>query len=215
MPLRAGLLTAVLDGVDLRYVKLGEVELVRRIYAAVRDQNWNTIPGVAVNSELDVREDSFDVRFEVRHANDELDFSWRGTITGTAEGRMSFSLDGAAGRDFPYNRIGFCVLHPWREAAGARYRGETPDGPVEGRFPLSVGPQAFVDGLYVSLFPAVEPPGARRGRRHDGRVRARGRSVRDARTSATGPTRRSRRTARPWPSACRTRRRRVSASLRR
>jgi hypothetical protein len=155
VPLRAGHLTAVLDGVDLRYVRLGEVELVRRIYAAVRDQNWNTIPGVAANSELDVRADSFDVRFDVRHANDELDFSWRGTITGTAEGRLSFSLDGVAGRDFPYNRIGFCVLHPWRETAGARYRGETPDGPVEGQFPLSVGPQDFVNGLYVSLFPAV------------------------------------------------------------
>ena len=145
----------MLDGVDLRYVKLGEVELVRRIYAAVRDQNWNTIPGVAVNSELDVREDGFDVRFDVRHANDELDFSWQGTISGTADGRVSFSLDGRAGRDFPYNRIGFCVLHPWRETAGARYRGETPDGPIEGQFPLSVGPQDFVDGLYVSLFPAV------------------------------------------------------------
>jgi D-apionolactonase len=155
VPLRAGPLTAVLDGVDLRYVKLGEVELVRRIYAAVRDQNWNTIPGVAADREIDVREDAFDVRFEVRHANDELDFSWQGTISGTADGRMSFSLDGRAERDFPYNRIGFCVLHPWRETAGARYRGLTPDGPVEGQFPLSVGPQDFVDGLYVSLFPAV------------------------------------------------------------
>jgi hypothetical protein len=155
VPLRAGPLTAILDGVDLRYVKLGAVELVRRIYAAVRDQNWNTIPGVAVNSELDVREDAFDVRFDVRHGNDELDFSWQGTISGTADGRVSFSLDGRAGRDFPYNRIGFCVLHPWRETAGARYRGETPDGPIEGQFPLSVGPQDFVDGLYVSLFPAV------------------------------------------------------------
>ena len=128
---------------------------MRRIYAAVRDQNWNTIPGVATNHEVDARKDSFNVRFDVRHANDELEFSWRGAITGTADGRMSFSLDGEAGRDFPYNRIGFCVLHPWRETAGVHYRGETPSGPVEGTFPLLVGSQDFVDGLYISLFPAV------------------------------------------------------------
>jgi hypothetical protein len=155
VPLRAGPLTAMLDGVDLRYVRLGGIELVRRIYAAVRDQNWNTIPGVAAGCEIDARDDGFEVRFDVRHANDELDFSWRGTITGTADGRIVFSLDGEAGRDFPYNRIGFCVLHPWRETAGAHYRGETPAGPVEGTFPLSIGRQDFVDGLYISLFPAV------------------------------------------------------------
>jgi D-apionolactonase len=153
--LRAGPLIAALDGVDLRYVRLGGVELVRRIYAAVRDQNWNTIAGVAADRQIEACEDKFEVRFEVRHANDELDFSWRGMITGTPDGRIVFSLDGEAGRDFPYNRIGFCVLHPWRETAGAHYRGETPDGPVEGRFPVSIGRQDFVDGLYISLFPAV------------------------------------------------------------
>ena len=137
VPLRAGPLTAMLDGVDLRYVKLGEVELVRRIYAAVRDQNWNTIPGVAVNSEVDLREDAFDVRFDVSTRQRRARLLVAGKISGTADGRLSFSLDGRAGRDFPYNRIGFCVLHPWRETAGARYSGETPDGPIEGQFPLS------------------------------------------------------------------------------
>jgi hypothetical protein len=155
LPLRAGPLTAMLNGVDLRYVQLGDVELVRRIYAAVRDQNWNTIPGVSFNREVDARADSFDVDFDVHHANDEVDFAWHGKITGTSEGRVSFSLEGRAGRDFPYNRIGFCILHPWRETAGARFRGETPDGPVEGTFQRSIGRQDFVGGRYISLFPAL------------------------------------------------------------
>ena len=43
--LRAGPVTVLLDDVDLRYMRIGRTELVRRIYAAVRDRNWNTVPG--------------------------------------------------------------------------------------------------------------------------------------------------------------------------
>lgn len=154
-PLRAGPLSVMLDGVDLRYVRLGEIELVRRIYVAVRDRNWNTIPGIA--SEVDVRElgDTFEVSFGVRHASHDTAFSWDGTITGTADGRITFRMDGSAGADMLYNRIGFCVLHPWREYRGRRFRGETPDGPVEGTLPDSVAPQRFENGVYVPLFPSV------------------------------------------------------------
>ena len=37
--LRAGHVTAALDGVDLRYLRVGQVELVRRIYVAVGDRD--------------------------------------------------------------------------------------------------------------------------------------------------------------------------------
>lgn len=42
-PLRAGPLTMVFESGDLRYLKLGGREVIRRIYAAVRDQNWGTV----------------------------------------------------------------------------------------------------------------------------------------------------------------------------
>ena len=64
--LRAGPVTVLLDGVDLRYMRLGRTELVRRIYAAVRDRNWNTVPGTISGLEVDARDDSFEVRFHVR-----------------------------------------------------------------------------------------------------------------------------------------------------
>jgi D-apionolactonase len=154
-PLRAGPLQAMLDGVDLRYVRLGEIELVRRIYVAVRDRNWNTIPGVVSEVDAREREDAFEVSFRVRHASHDTDFSWEGTISGTADGRITFRMDGHAERDMFYNRIGFCVLHPWREYRGRRFRGETPDDPVEGTLPDSVAPQRFENGVYVPLFPSV------------------------------------------------------------
>src|SRR5207244_6909536 len=120
-PLRAAELECVVDGVDLRYVTAGGVEVVRRIYAAVRDRNWNTIPGTIESYELDDRGDSFEARFTVRHRSHDVDFVWDGSIAGGDDGRIAVSLDGRAERAMLYNRIGFCVLHPFRETRGRPY----------------------------------------------------------------------------------------------
>jgi hypothetical protein len=154
--LRAGLLTVALDGIDVRYVRAGTVEVVRRIYAAVRDRNWNTVPGRVSDLEIDDRGDSFDVRYHVHHVSQDVDFAWDGLIAGDADGRLRLVLDGGAGRDLLYNRIGFCVLHPFRETAGRPYRARTPDGEVTGSFPTLVGPQRFENGVYLPLFPSFD-----------------------------------------------------------
>jgi len=152
--LNAGPLTAALDGVDLRYVRLGDIELVRRIYVGVRDRNWDTLPAVASELEVHDRPDSFDVHLSARHTGDDIDFSWHGHIAGTPDGHISYTFEGQAERDLFHNRIGLCVLHPWRESAGRPFRGETPDGPVGGTLPQLVGPQRFENGVLVPLFPS-------------------------------------------------------------
>ena len=59
--LHAGPLTAVLEGGDLRYVRAGGRELVRRLYMAVRNRNWDTIEPVYTSFEVDDRGDAFTV----------------------------------------------------------------------------------------------------------------------------------------------------------
>ena len=154
--LRAGPVTLLLDGVDLRYLRIGGTELVRRVYAAVRDVDWDTVPGEV--SGLTVEEDDagFRVEFDSRHARRDVNFTWHGTITGDASGRVEVVFDGGAEEVCPYNRIGICVHHPWRETAGARFRARTPDGEVDGTFPDVIGPQPFEDGAYRALFPAYD-----------------------------------------------------------
>ena len=154
--LRAGPVTVLLDGVDLRYMRIGRTELVRRIYAAVRDRNWNTVPGEISELEIDARDDSFDVRFHVRHTSHVIDFSWDGAISGDSQGRVAVSFEGRAERDLEYNRIGLCVHHPWRETAGRPYRARTPEGEIEGQFPSLIGPQRIVGGVIHALFPAYD-----------------------------------------------------------
>lgn len=154
--LRAGPVSVVLDGIDVRYVRARTVEVVRRIYAAVRDQNWNTIPGVPSEIEVNDRGDSFDVSFSLRHVSNDIDFVWDGAIAGDADGRISYSFDGTARRDLLYDRIGLCVLHPVRETVGRTYRAQAPQGEVAGTFPVLVEPQRFEDGVYVPLFPSFD-----------------------------------------------------------
>ena len=150
--LRSGALTAVLEGIDLRYVTLGGTEVVRRLFVAVRDSAWATIaPAI---SGLEVEEDAggFRVAFEAFHEAGDLRFRWRGELAGR-DGALECTMDGVAESDFLYNRIGFCVLHP-REHAGRPYRATTPKGVIEGALPDDIGPQRLEDGKLWPLFPS-------------------------------------------------------------
>jgi hypothetical protein len=152
--LRAGPVTCQLWGPDLRYLKRDGREVVRRLYVAVRDPNWNTIPGMPFDWQIEAVEDHFQVRFSVRHQQDPIDFTWQGEILGAADGTITYSMRGVAGRDFRYNRLGFCVLHP-PSAAGRPYQGATPEGTITGTLPLRIGPQLLENGIYIALFPPV------------------------------------------------------------
>src|SRR5215217_4806260 len=148
--LRAGPLTAVLEGGDLRYVKLGPETVVLRLYAAIRDRNWNTIEPRFLSYELDHDDGGFSVRFIAENVSNDVDFEWRGSITGTPDGVITATMDGVARKSFLRNRIGWCVLHPM-ELAGVRATVETPDGTVEGAFPDLISPhQPFVDMQSIS-----------------------------------------------------------------
>jgi D-apionolactonase len=154
--LQAGPVTALLDGVDLRYIRIGRVELVRRVYAAVRDVDWNTLSGEILDLEVDAAADSFEVSFRSRHRGGDIDFTWAGRISGAPSGRIAYSFEGQADTEVQYNRIGLCVHHPWRELAGATFRAGTPAGEIEGVFPDLIAPQGFENGVYQALFPAFD-----------------------------------------------------------
>lgn len=110
--LRAGPLSMVYENGDLRYIKLGPHEVLRRIYVAVRDQNWGTIPPVFSNIQMEIQADAFRISYTAVHQRDEIDFAWQGTLIGGSDGSLTFGMQGEARSTFMKNRIGFCVLHP-------------------------------------------------------------------------------------------------------
>lgn len=148
IPLRAGPLTLTYDAGDLRYVRMGEHEVVRRIYAAVRDRNWTTVPGVIRDEERTLLDDSFRIRYVSEHRQNEIDFVWRAEIIGTSDGTVEFTFDGEARSTFQRNRIGFCVLHP-ASCAGRRCCVERAGGQSEAlQFPKHVEAAQPVPGIH-------------------------------------------------------------------
>lgn len=147
----AGSVAALFDGADLRQVRLGGRELVRRIYTAVRDVNWDAVLPTrsAVRCDADGRE--FRISYRAEHRKEELDLTAFVTIEGRPDGSLRFTFDGVANSEFPYCRIGLCVLHP-PEAAGRPYRAQAPDRTAADVLPALVGPQWIKDGKLHALF---------------------------------------------------------------
>jgi hypothetical protein len=125
----------------LRYIRFGEREVLRGIYAAVRDKVWGTVAPKVSNVHVDKRAGGFQLTFDVDCKQDDIDFGWKGTITGQAKGLLEFRFDGVARSTFQRNRIGFCVLHPLKECAGQPCTVVKTDGSSErGRFPEHIAP---------------------------------------------------------------------------
>lgn len=115
--LRAGDLTCIYESGFLRYIRVGDHEVLRYIYVALRDTNWNTITPILSEVEIEQGADHFRITYTCDHKQDEIDFRWRAEITGSAKSWISFSMQGKALTSFKRNRFGFCLLHP-AQAAG-------------------------------------------------------------------------------------------------
>jgi hypothetical protein len=139
--LRAGPLTLDYENGDLRYIRLGDREIIRRWYVAVRDSNWGTVPAWLSGETIEAGAEDFRIAYQVEHRQGDIDFAWNGSISGTADGTITFRMDGLARTTFQRNRLGFCVLHPIRECAGALCRYELENGIAgKGSFPGLVDP---------------------------------------------------------------------------
>lgn len=136
----------------VRYVRIGDHEILRAIYAAVRDQNWATIPPRLSNVKQEIGKESFKLSFDVECQQGEIDYFWQGEIVGESDGTIRYSFDGQARSSFRRNRIGICVLHPIAECAGQPCRVEHSDAKEEpGTFPRSISPgQPFYDVRKIS-----------------------------------------------------------------
>ena len=151
--LRAGPLSMIFEAGDLRYIRFGKHEILRRVYVAVRDHNWDTILPQLSNVQIEHDSDAFRITYDVKNKGADVDFFWQGTITGDADGTITFSMDGEALSTFRRNRIGFCVLHPMG-CAGIPCRIEKVDGAVEeSAFPITIAPQLLVDGEIKPVAP--------------------------------------------------------------
>ena len=136
--LKAGPTTVRYENGDIRYIRLGDTEILRRVYAAIRDQNWGTVPFTIKNENIVQHEASFTVTYDAHFQQPGIDYYAKCSITGSSEGDIVFRFEGEARSDFKRNRIGFCVLHPM-DLAGDDCTIEYVDGRTEaGCFPQNI-----------------------------------------------------------------------------
>ncbi|HET7829530.1 MAG TPA: hypothetical protein VFL03_08215 [Candidatus Limnocylindrales bacterium] len=151
--LRAGPVLVELDGADLRAVRVGDAELVQRVYMAVRDAPWNTIPGVFSDWSVREDDDAFLVTFAARHTHEAIDLRWTGRIDGAADGTIRYEMDAVCHGVFEYSKIGFNVHHALDGSVGHRYRIVDAEGRSrDGALPDEIDPQRIVDGKLSGMF---------------------------------------------------------------
>jgi D-apionolactonase len=150
----AGPARLFLDGGDVRYYSVGGIEVLRRIYVAVRNVAWETLPVVVSAAELhEEAGGGMRASYEARVADGEIAFAWQGVISLAVTGELSYAMTGTASSSFDYARVGLNILHP-PSLEGRRYRAVTDHGVLDDAFPAGIGPQPLIDGEYLPLLPA-------------------------------------------------------------
>jgi D-apionolactonase len=152
--LRAGPLTMLFEPESgiVRRICLGDREILRGIYMAVRDRNWGTVPVQVEILKQKIHANSFELSFVVDCRAGEIHFRWSGQFAGASDGTLRYAFDGEAQTSFLRNRIGLCVLHPLRECCGAPAWYERADGKRgEARFPALIEPQIVGQSTFSNL----------------------------------------------------------------
>jgi hypothetical protein len=139
--LQAGALSAVFDNGALRYIKLGETEVLRTIAFLVRDENWGTFTPEISNLKIKQGKSDFRVTYDARCKDAKRSLTYRAEIACGADGALHFAADALPQTDFLTNRTGFIVLHPLTGVAGYPVEVEQVDGrKVKDKFPAIVNP---------------------------------------------------------------------------
>ena len=160
-----GPLTATFIEGDLFDVRWRGVEVLQRLYLAVRDEAWNTIPARFSGFTVDRIGSTATIEFDATHESGAMSFTWHGTVRATSEGELSYEMRGRANRDFRYCKIGFNVHHGLESHAGCSFRCRTTDGEYSGVFGADIEPQLIRDGTLTAMTPhfdrlEVDLPGA-------------------------------------------------------
>jgi hypothetical protein len=144
--LEAGPLTMTLENGALRWIRLGDVEVIRGIAFLVRDRNWGTPTPEIAGLDIKREGDGFRVTFRALCRTDDGELPWSAEIVASPR-ELRFTGIATPTADFTTNRAGFVILHPLDGVAGCPVEvTHTDDTKRRARFPALVDPeQCFFD----------------------------------------------------------------------
>jgi D-apionolactonase len=138
--LKAGVFSMGYRNGFIRHINYGEVEVVRSIYMALRDQNWFTYEHTIENEIIHEYDDHFEIQYDCFYELNGIKiFQWHVQILGTSDSTITFEVNGEALTDVLKNRAGICVLHPTKYTAGYPCELLHPDGSqIKKTFPVII-----------------------------------------------------------------------------
>ncbi len=153
--LRAGDLAADLVGIDLRRIRAGGLLLASRVYMALRDAPWNTIPPVISGLTITREPRSFRVTFHAAHRHGEMALDWDGIIEGDPDGTIRYTMDGTTAAPIVLSRVGLNLHLALGAALGRPYGAVGADGaPFAGVIDPAIVPQRWDGSALHGAFPA-------------------------------------------------------------
>ncbi len=139
--LAAGSLTCLYEAGNLRRIKYADTEIVRMIYGAVRDENWNTIIPLVTDEMITEDVKGIAIHYTANYKASGIDYKASFEIKFSSDNRVEFSMKGIALNSFKKNRIGICVLHPLKSCTGNQLQIVEPDGnSYNAKFPGFISP---------------------------------------------------------------------------
>jgi hypothetical protein len=150
-------LTLLYEAGHLRYVRVGGREVVRMVYAAVRDPTGSPCPAASKTKNGTFARTPSGSPTTATTADGPVRFRASYVLAGSPDGRITCRMEGEALTSFRKNRIGFCVHHPVREMMGVACTVTHPDGTTsEAAFPAPVSPHQPFRNIREMAWPVAD-----------------------------------------------------------
>ncbi|GAB3642194.1 hypothetical protein [Spirosoma arcticum] len=147
MTLNAGPIRLTYEKGFLRTFLANGEEVLRMIYLAFRNRDWDTARISITDESVRSEADSFTIDYAWEVNDLGMHLIGNAHIEGHPDGSIAFDFYGEAVNTFLRNRVGFCVLHPVEGLHGQPCVIESPDGQTtEAVFPDLISPhQPFLN----------------------------------------------------------------------
>lgn len=141
---------------DIFRVYWREIEIIQRIYVAVRDASWNTIPGEISNLKVVHSDQLLELSFDAHHLYADIDFSWKGNFRFSTDNSIELSMSGEVTKAFKYCKIGFNIHHGLATHAGLKFVSKSGEQSNQGDFGPALVPQLVKDGVLTAMTPVYD-----------------------------------------------------------